>query len=73
MNAIRLLGAIPSLNQNIHMFFWVGWGSDVYEQAVARSREMTTDETWKRTFVEGGRLSMQEALAIAGQELQSRS
>jgi len=73
MNAVRLLGAIPSLNQNIHMFFWVGWGSDVYEQAVARSREMTTDETWERAFAEGGTLSMQEALVIAVQELHSRS
>ncbi len=73
MNAVRLMGAIPSLNQNIHMFFWVGWGNDVYEQAVARSREMTTNETWESAFAEGGTLSMQEALAIAVQELQNRS
>jgi hypothetical protein len=71
MNAVRLLGAIPSLNQNIHMFFWVGWGNDVYEQAVARTREMTTDKAWERAFAEGSALSMPEALAIAVQELQS--
>jgi len=41
--------------------------------ALARSREMTTDETWERAFAEGGTLSMQEALVIAVQELHSRS
>jgi len=70
MNAICLLGAIPSLNQNLHMFFWVGWWRDVYEQAIAQVRGMTTDETWKRAFAEGGMLSMQQAQAIALQELQ---
>ena len=69
MNAVRLLGAVPALNQNIHMFFWVGWGSDVYEQAVARVRGMTTDETWERAFAEGGTLSMQQAVELAQQEL----
>jgi hypothetical protein len=70
MNAICLLGAIPSLNQNIHMFFWVGWGSDVYEQAIGQLRGMTNEETWERAFAEGGALSMQQALSIALQELQ---
>lgn len=73
MNAIRLLGAIPSLNQNLHMFFWVGWWSDVYEQVIARVREMATDETWEKAFAEGGTLSMQQAMAIALQELQRQS
>jgi tetratricopeptide (TPR) repeat protein len=69
-NAIRLLGAIPALNQNLHMFFWLGWWRDIYEQAVAQIRVMTTDETWEKTFAEGGTLSMQQAVAIALQELQ---
>jgi hypothetical protein len=70
LNAIRLLGAIPSLNQNLHTFFWVGWWSDVYERAIAQGRGLTTDETWEKAFTEGGRLSVQEAMAIALQELQ---
>jgi tetratricopeptide (TPR) repeat protein len=70
INAVRLLGAVPALNQNIHMFFWVGWGSDVYERAVAQVREMTNDETWETAFEEGGTLSMQQAQTIALQELQ---
>ncbi len=70
MNAVRLLGAVPALNQNIHMFFWVGWGSDVYERAVAQVREMTNNETWETAFAEGRTLSMQQAQTIAIQELQ---
>ena len=70
INAVRLLGAVPALNQNIHMFFWVGWGSDVYERAVAQVREMTNDETWETAFEEGGTLSMQQAQKIALRELQ---
>ena len=70
VNAIRLLGAIPSLNKNLHMFFWLGWWRDVYEQAIAQVRGMTTDETWERAFAEGGTLSMQQVLAIVQQELQ---
>jgi tetratricopeptide (TPR) repeat protein len=73
INAIRLLGAVPSLNQNIHMFFWVGWGSDVYEKAVAQVRGMTTNEIWEKAFAEGGTLSIQQAMAIALQELQRSS
>jgi tetratricopeptide (TPR) repeat protein len=69
MNAIRLLGVIPSLNQNLHMFFWVGWGSDVYEQAMAQARGLTTDETWETSFAEGETLSLPQALSIALQEL----
>jgi predicted ATPase len=71
LNAIRLLGAIPALNQNLHMFFWVGWWRDVYDQAIARMRGLTTTDVWEQAFAEGGALSMQEALAIAVQELQS--
>jgi len=71
VNAIRLLGAIPSLNKNLHMFFWLGWWRDVYEQAVAQVRALTTDETWEKAFIEGETLSMPQALAIALQELQT--
>src|ERR1044071_8635325 len=49
-NTIRLLGAIPTLNQNLHMFFWVGWWGDVYQQALAQIRGMTTDEVWERAL-----------------------
>jgi len=70
VNAIRLLGAIPSLNKNIHMFFWVGWSRDIYERAIAQIREMAADETWEKAFAEGAALSMQQAVAIALQELQ---
>ena len=73
MNAIRLLGVIPSLTQNLHMFFWVGWGSDVYEQAVAQTRGMTTDETWEKTLAEGETLSLPQAMSIALEELQRQS
>lgn len=72
LNAIRLLGAIPTLNKNLHMFFWLGWWRDVYEQAVAWVRGMTTDETWEGAFAEGGTLSMQQTLALALQELQTQ-
>ncbi|MGZ9235800.1 MAG: hypothetical protein ACXW4E_09770, partial [Anaerolineales bacterium] len=71
VNAVRLLGAIPSLNKNLHLFFWVGWWRDVYEQTMAQVKGMTTGETWKNAFVEGGMLSMQQAIAIALQELHS--
>jgi len=64
------LGAIPSLNKNIHMFFWVGWSRDIYERAIAQIREMAADETWEKAFAEGAALSMQQAVAIALQELQ---
>lgn len=70
-NTVRLLGAIPTLNQNVHMFFWLGWWSDVYEQAVAQTRSVMGDnETWEKALAEGKTLSMQQALAIALQELQ---
>jgi predicted ATPase len=72
LNAIRLLGAIPVLNKNLHMFFWVGWWRDVYEQAAAWVRGLTTPEAWARALAEGGTLSMQQAVAIATQELQRR-
>jgi len=65
------LGAIPSLNQNLLLFFWVGWWGDVYEQTVAQVKGLTSDENWEKAFAEGGALSMQQALAIALQELQS--
>ena len=70
VNAIRLLGTIPSLNQNLHFFFWLGWWRDVYKQTVAEVHEMTTSELWEKAFAEGQALSMPEALAIALQELQ---
>jgi predicted ATPase len=73
LNAIRLLGAIPSLNQNLHMFFWVGWWRDVYDHAIAQMRGLITNDVWEQAFAEGGALSMQEALDIAAQELQNRS
>ena len=68
-NAVRLLGAIPSLNQNLHMFFWVGWWHDVYEKSVVQVRDMAAAGTWKEAFAEGGTLSMQQAVMIALQEL----
>jgi predicted ATPase len=71
VNAVRLLGAIPALNQNLHSFFWVGWWRDVYEQTVAQVKEMTTEETWKNAFEKGAAFTMQQALAIALQELLS--
>jgi hypothetical protein len=72
MNAVRLLGAIPSLNKNLHMFFWLGWWRDVYERTIAQVRALTSEEAWESAFAEGGALSMQQALAIALQELQSQ-
>ena len=71
INAIRLLGAIPSLNQNLHMFFWLGWWRDVYEQTLAQVRVLASEETWEKAFTEGGALSMQQALVLAMQELQT--
>jgi tetratricopeptide (TPR) repeat protein len=73
INAIRLLGAIPSLNQNLHMFFWLGWWRDVYEQTLAQVRALTSEEAWEKAFAEGGGLSMQQALGLATQELQTKS
>jgi predicted ATPase len=70
LNAIRLLGAIPALNQNPHTFFWLGWWRNIYERTIAQVREMTADETWKRAFAEGEAFSMQQAVTIAVQELQ---
>jgi len=70
-DSIRLLGVIPSLNQNLHTFFWLGWWRDVYQQTVAQVREMTTPEIWEKAFAEGEALSASEALAIALQELKS--
>ncbi|HLO14751.1 MAG TPA: hypothetical protein VK206_07980, partial [Anaerolineales bacterium] len=72
MNAVRLLGAIPVLNQNLHMFFWLGWWRDVYEQTITQVRGMVRDEIWEKAFAEGETLSMQEALTIALQELQGQ-
>jgi predicted ATPase/tetratricopeptide (TPR) repeat protein len=71
-NSVRLLGAIPSLNVNVHMFFWLGWWRRVYEQTLAEVRVITPQETWETVFSEGKELSMQQALAIALQELQNR-
>jgi len=34
---------------------------------------MTTDKTWESAFAEGGAFSMQQALALALQELQNQS
>jgi predicted ATPase len=73
INAMRLLGAIPSLNQNLHMFFWLGWWRDVYEQTLAQVRALTSEEAWEKAFTEGGALSMQQALVLAMQELQTES
>jgi len=71
-NAVRLLGAIPTLNKNLHMFFWLGWWRDIYEKTLAQVRGMTTDQTWESAFAEGGTFSMQQALALALQELQTQ-
>jgi predicted ATPase len=73
LNAVRLLGAIPALNQNVHMFFWLGWWAEVHEKAVLWTRNAIVEETWKKAYAEGEALSMQQALAIALQELQSKS
>jgi tetratricopeptide (TPR) repeat protein len=73
INAIRLLGAIPSLNQNVHMFFWFGWWSGVYEQIVDQVRTAADRDTGENAFAEGAGLSMQQALAIALHELQSHN
>jgi hypothetical protein len=70
VNAVRLLGAIPVLNQNLHLFFWVGWWRDVYEQTIAHVKGLTTEEAWEKAFAEDGMLSMQQALAMALQELE---
>ncbi|HJS17940.1 MAG TPA: DUF4062 domain-containing protein [Anaerolineales bacterium] len=73
INAIRLLGSIPGLNQNVHMFFWFGWWSGVYEQTVGQVRAAVDHDTWENAFAEGGGFSMQQALAIALHELQSHN
>jgi hypothetical protein len=70
MNAVRLLGAIPSLNKNVHTFFWLGWWREIYERTIAQVRKITANETWEKAFAEGETLSMQQALTIALQELQ---
>ena len=69
INAVRLLGAIPALNQNIHMFFWLGWWSGVYERAVAQLHSLTNNEVWEKAFAEGEKLSLQQAVSTALQEL----
>jgi tetratricopeptide (TPR) repeat protein len=70
-NAIRLLAAIPPLNEKAHMYYWAGWNK-LYERALAQAREMTEADLWNRTFAEGATLSMQEAVGIALSELHAR-
>ncbi len=72
INAVRLLGAIPALNQSVHMVFWLGWWSEVHERAVLQARRVMDDATWEKTFAEGAALTMQQAAAIALQEVQSK-
>jgi len=70
INAVRLLGAIPPLNQNSHMFFWPGW-REMYERANAQLHAIAGEEIWEKAITEGERLSMQQALALALEELHS--
>jgi hypothetical protein len=70
VNAVRLLSAIPSLNQNLHTFFWLGWWRNVYEQTTSQAKALTPDEIWKQAFAEGEMLSMQQAVTLALEELQ---
>jgi len=72
VNAVRLLGVIPALNQNVHMFFWLGWWREVYERAIAQLRAITSQKTWEKAFAEGEALSLRGAVAIALQELHSQ-
>jgi len=69
ISAVRLLGAIPPLSQNSHMFFWMGW-HEIYQRAVAKVREIAGAEIWEQAFAEGQTLSMPQAVALALQELQ---
>ena len=69
LNAIRLLGAIPAQNENVHMFFWLGWWSEVHQNAVRSTRNDMDEETWQKAYSEGKALSMQQALEVALHEL----
>ncbi|HXD10641.1 MAG TPA: hypothetical protein VN653_11310, partial [Anaerolineales bacterium] len=68
INAIRLLGALPSLTQSSHMLFWTGW-REIYERAVARIHDVADKETWAKAYTEGQGLTLAQAVAIALQEL----
>jgi hypothetical protein len=72
LNSIRLLGAIPALNENVHMFFWLGWWAEVHEKAVLLTRNCVDEEIWQKAYSEGEVFSMQEALEVALQELDHR-
>jgi hypothetical protein len=73
LNVVRLLGSIPALNENVHMFFWEGWWAEVHEKAALLTRSALEEEAWKETYAEGKTLSMQQAAEIAMQELRGRS
>jgi hypothetical protein len=52
------------------MFFWPGW-HEIYERANAQVRAIAGEAIWEEAIAEGERLSMQQALALALEELQS--
>jgi hypothetical protein len=53
------------------MFFWPGW-PEIYERAKAQILAIVRDDVWEKGICEGELLSMQQALALALQELQRR-
>jgi predicted ATPase len=72
LGAIRLLGAIPSLNETVHMFFWLGWWAEVHQKAVLLTRNCLDEEAWQKAYSEGKTFSMQQALEVALHELHDR-
>ena len=68
-NAVRLLGTIPALYHNSHMFFWVGW-LEIYERVVVKIREIAGEQVWTKAYAEGQMLSMPQAVTLALHELQ---